>query len=123
MADFKNLIVWQRAHQLSIATVESVESIKGNAGSLIRNQVLRSILSIQSNIAEGSSKRSDRDFARYIRIAMGSATESENHFLLLRDLNLIEVTVFDKLDKLLAEVGKMLNKFEQRLSDDADLAY
>jgi four helix bundle protein len=54
---------------------------------------------------------------------MGSATESENHFLLLRDLNLIEVTVFDKLDKLLAEVGKMLNKFEQRLSDDADLAY
>jgi four helix bundle protein len=123
MADFKNLIVWQKAHQLSIATVESVESIKGNAGSLIRNQVLRSILSIQSNIAEGSSKRSDRDFARYIRIAMGSATESENHFLLLRDLNLIEVTVFDKLDKLLAEVGKMLNKFEQRLSDDADLAY
>jgi four helix bundle protein len=123
MADFKNLIVWQKAHQLSIATVESVESIKGNAGSLIRNQVLRSILSIQSNIAEGSSKRSDRDFARYIRIAMGSATESENHFLLLRDLDLIEVTVFDKLDKLLAEVGKMLNKFEQRLSDDADLAY
>src|SRR5690242_17044626 len=100
MADFKNLIVWQKAHQLSIATVESVESIKGNAGSLIRNQVLRSILSIQSNIAEGSSKRSDRDFARYIRIAMGSATESENHFLLLRDLDLIEVTVFDKLDKL-----------------------
>ncbi|MGE5749864.1 MAG: four helix bundle protein [Gemmatimonas sp.] len=80
------------------------------------------MLSIQSNIAEGSSKRSDRDFALYVRISMGSATESENHMILLRDLQLIDEESFNELDKQLDEVGKMLSGFEKRLTRDASSA-
>ena len=56
---------------------------------------------------------------RYIRISLGSAAEAENHLILLRDLNLIDVDVFERIDKKLDEVGKLLSAFERRLSDDA----
>jgi hypothetical protein len=48
VADFKNLVAWQKSHKVSIATIAAAESIHGNAGTLIRNQLIRSMLSIQS---------------------------------------------------------------------------
>jgi four helix bundle protein len=115
MADFRSLLVWQKANKLSVQTVEVVESIRGNAGSILRGQLLRSIFSIQANIAEGSSKRSDRELARYIRIALGSSTESANHLILLRDLGLMDEECFTSLNSKLAEVGRMLSGLEKRL--------
>ena len=79
-------------------------------------QLLRATFSIQANIAEGSSKRSDREFARYIRIALGSSTESANHLILLHDLGAIDDTVFASLDSKQDDVGKMLSGLEKRLS-------
>ena len=116
MADFKKLVVWQKANKLSVATAEVVESMKGNAGSILRGQLLRSTFSIQANIAEGSSKRSDREFARYVRIALGSSTESANHLILVRDLGLINDPCFTSLNSQLDEVGKMLSGLEKRLT-------
>lgn len=115
MADFRNLIVWQKANNLSVATAEAVEGMRGNAGSILRGQLLRSIFSIQANIAEGSSKRSDREFARYVRIALGSSTESANHLILVRDLGLIDDSCFASLSSKLEEVGRMLSGLEKRL--------
>src|SRR5688500_7146728 len=75
MADFRKLLVWQKANKLSVATAKTVETIRGSASAaILRGQLLRSTFSIQANIAEGSSKRSDREFARYVRIALGSST-------------------------------------------------
>jgi four helix bundle protein len=115
MADFRNLVVWQKANKLSVATAEAIESIRGNAGSILRGQLLRSTFSIQSNIAEGSSKRSDREFARYVRIALGSSTESANHLILMHDLGLLDDSSFTNLNTRLDEVGKMLSGLEKRL--------
>lgn len=115
MGDFRNLIVWQKANKLSVATAEAVEGMRGNTGSILRRQLLRSIFSIQANIAEGSSKRSDREFARYVRIALGSSTESANHLILVRSLRLIDEECFTSLNSKLDEVGKMLSGLEKRL--------
>src|SRR5688500_11750856 len=123
MADFRNLLVWQNANKLSVATAEAVESFRGNAGSILRRQLLRSTFSIQANIAEGSSKRSDREFARYVRIALGSSTESANHLILVRDLGLIDDTTFTSLNSKLDEVGKMLTGLEKRLRGPDDPPY
>ena len=120
MADFRSLLVWQKANQLSVQTVEVVESIRGNAGSILRGQLLRSIFSIQANIAEGSSKRSDREFARYIRIALGSSTESANNLILVRDLGLMDEACFTSLSSKLDEVGRMLSGLEKRLRGPDD---
>ena len=120
MADFRSLLVWQKANKLSVQTAEAVEGIRGNAGSIIRGQLLRSTFSIQSNIAEGSSKRSDREFARYVRIALGSSTESANHLILARDLGLMDDACFASLYSRLDEVGKMLSGLEKRLRGPPD---
>lgn len=120
MGDFRKLAVWQKANKLSVAMAEAVEGIRGHAGSVLRRQLLRSTFSIQSNIAEGSSKRSDREFARYVRIALGSSTESANHLILVRDLGLIDNTCFTSLNSKLDEVGKMLSGLEKRLRGPED---
>jgi len=123
MADFRNLVVWQKANKLSVTTAEAVEGMRGHAGTILRGQLLRSIFSIQANIAEGSSKRSDRDFARYVRIALGSSTESANHLILVRDLKLIDDACFAILSSKLDEVGKMLSGLEKRLRGPEDPPY
>ena len=115
MADFRKLLVWQKANKLSVLTAETVEGIRGTAATILRSQLLRSTMSIQANIAEGSSKRSDREFARYVRIALGSTTESANHLILLRDLGAIDDNRFSSLDSSLDEIGKMLTGLEKRL--------
>jgi len=121
MSDFKNLRVWREAHQLTLDTVRACEEITGSVGTLVRNQWVRSTMSIPSNIAEGSAKRSDREFARFVRIALGSATESENHLILAHDLQLIEDEQYELLDKRTHDVQKMLSGFEDKLTRDASV--
>lgn len=124
MADFRNLRVWRKANALSLATARAVEKLRGPSASLLRVQLLRSTFSIQANIAEGSSKRSDREFARYIRIALGSSTESANHLILLRDLGAIDDSVFASLHAMQEAVGKMLSGLENKLGEaDPDVPH
>jgi len=120
VADFKNLLVWQKANKLSVATVKAVEGIRGETAAILRKQLLRSTFSIQANVAEGSSKKSDKEFARYVRIALGSTTESANHLILMHDLELMDDARFNFLDARLDEVGKMLSGLEKRLRGDDD---
>jgi four helix bundle protein len=118
MADFRKLRVWQEANALSAATAAAVEGMRGIAGSILRVQLLRATFSIQANIAEGSSKKSDREFARYIRIALGSSTESANHLILLSTLGILDSAAFAMLSARQETVGKMLNGLERRLSEE-----
>ena len=87
MSYYRKLEVWQKAFGLTVDTIREADNIVGRTGSLVRDQMVRSVLSIPSNIAEGSAKRSDREFARFVRIALGSATETENHLLVISALN------------------------------------
>jgi four helix bundle protein len=123
MADFRNLRVWRKARRLSVLTAETVEKVRGgDSAAILRRQLLRSTFSIQANIAEGSSKRSDKEFARYLRIALGSVTESANHVILMHDLALLDEADFTSLDSKLDVVGKMLRGLEKRLRGDDDEA-
>jgi four helix bundle protein len=120
MADFKNLKVWEKAHRFSVDAVRASVGMNGVAGSHLKNQFLRSAMSIPANIAEGSAKQSDREFARFVRIALGSATETENHLLLARDLKLIDSNHYESLNQQIQDIRKMLTGLAKRLSSDAD---
>jgi four helix bundle protein len=120
MADFKKLTVWQKARELTVATIVACDEMSGTTATLVRGQLVRAIMSVPANIAEGSAKRSDREFARFVRIALGSATESENHLIIANDLQLIENGIFDNLTAQIENVRKMLTGLEKRLSGDAD---
>jgi four helix bundle protein len=68
----------------------------------------RSSQSIPTNIAESCGRNSDPDFARFLTIAMGSASELEYQLLLAHDLQLIEKISHEKQKSALIEVKKML---------------
>ena len=119
MSDFKNLRVWQEAHQFTVATILASAKIRGSVGILVRNQLVRAAMSVPANIAEGSAKRSDREFARFARIALGSATEAENHLILARALNLIDQKKFADLESQVQSVQRMLSGLEDKLTRDA----
>lgn len=109
MSDFKSLEVWQLAHQLTLGTFRVTRSLRDADGILVRNQLLRSVMSIPANIAEGSGKQSDAEFARYLRISMGSSSEAEYHVILAADLELITREQERALTTQIIRVRKMLS--------------
>ena len=121
MSDFKKLKVWQDARELAVITIRVSDAMSGSSASpIVRSQLIRAIMSVPANIAEGSAKRSDREFARFIRIALGSITESENHLIIANDLNLLNASDAEALTAKIETVRKMLTGLDKRLTGDAE---
>jgi four helix bundle protein len=68
----------------------------------------RAAVSVGANIAEGSCRGGDVDFARFLQMAAGSASELEYHLLLARDLELLEAPDYQRLSDGTVEVKRML---------------
>jgi four helix bundle protein len=71
----------------------------------------RAVVSIPTNIAEGSGKQTEKEFARYLSIAAGSTSETEYLLILFKDLEFIKETVATDLIMEINEIKKMLNAF------------
>ena len=115
MRDFKELKVWQKSHALALAvykatTVFPKEEIYG-----LTSQIRRSSASIPANIAEGCGRGGEIEFARFLRIASGSASELEYHLLLSRDIGLLKSADYDDIVGEVIEVKKMLTIFIKKL--------
>lgn len=74
-------------------------------------------VSVASNIAEGCGRQGERELARFLSIAAGSASEAEYQLLLARDLGYIVASDHKRLDESVNEVKRMLNGFIQRLAN------
>lgn len=91
MQNFRNLQVWQKAHQLALNTYDiSAYLLKPEAWPL-RDQILRATISIPSNIAEGTGRGSDPDFRRFLWHSVGSCNELDSQLLLGHDLSSFRV--------------------------------
>ena len=86
MRDFRDLQVWQKAHRLVLEVYAATRSFPTDERYGLTAQVRRSAASVPTNIAEGCGRDGERDLARFISIAAGSASETEYHLLLARDL-------------------------------------
>ncbi len=73
----------------------------------LRSQIRRSSVSIMANIAEGQGRRSDKEFANFLNISIGSTAETKSHLYIALDLNYITQNDFKELYDSLDEVGKM----------------
>ena len=116
MKDFRKLLVWQKAHQLTLEVYKAVTSFPTEELFGLTSQMKRSSSSISTNIAEGCGRRSEKDFARFLVISFGSASELEYQIILGTDLNFIKI---DKNEKLLAqvqEIKKMLSSLIYKLN-------
>ncbi|MBC8086864.1 MAG: four helix bundle protein [Phycisphaerae bacterium] len=117
MADFKQLLVWQRAHALSIRISLTSRQIRGAHHLSLRSQMVRAAQSVPANIVEGRDQPSDRAFSKFLRIALNSANELESHLITARDLRAIPKADFDAITSELQEVQRMLHGFVRRLKD------
>jgi len=74
-------------------------------------------MSIPTNIVEGRGKKTDRDFARYLGYALGSACELEYHITLARDIGAISEGDFNSLMRQVVDIKRMLHGLIDRLSE------
>jgi four helix bundle protein len=115
MQDFRNLKIWQRSHQLVLSLYKLTAKFPKDEVYALTSQIRRAAASIPANIAEGCVKGSDADFARFLHIALGSASELDYHLLLSRDLSYCTGAEYDGFSKELHEIRSMLGSLLLRL--------
>lgn len=81
----------------------------------LTSQLRRAISSVPTNICEGCGRKTNADFARFLQISVGSASEVEYELLLAHDLNYLTDNEYDNFNKEIVEIRKMLNKFIKKL--------
>jgi four helix bundle protein len=116
MQDYRNLKVWQRAHEMTLRLYRMTTTFPPDERYGLTSQIRRAAASIPANIAEGSARNSDKDFARFVHIAMGSAAELDYHLLLAHDLDFMDSKSHQDAATELSEIRRMLNAFSQKLT-------
>ena len=119
MKDFRQLKVWQRAHQLVLELYPITASFPRSEAYGLTSQIRRAAVSIPSNLAEGCGRNGDAELARFCHIACGSASELEYQLLLARDLKLIRPDDYEKLALQATEIKRMLTVFVQKLTAES----
>lgn len=118
MKDFRELKVWQKAHQLTLTVYQLTAAFPREELYGLTSQLRRSCSSIPANLAEGCGRNGDAEFARFCSIAMGSASEVEYHLLLARDLKLIPPKDYEAMAQRVTELKRMLTALFQKLTAD-----
>lgn len=116
MKNFKKLTVWQRSMELAKAVSSIVERLPNEERYTYRDQLVRCSISIPSNIAEGSSRDSRKDFKRFLQIALGSSFELETQMLLLLENDYFTKSELEVVFSKNEEVQKMLQTLMKRLT-------
>jgi four helix bundle protein len=116
VSDFKKLHVWQKAHTLSLCVDRASKEIRGGRYASLRSQIFRAATSIPANIAEGRRQESEKDFSRFLKYALNSASELEYHLILARDTKVISEEAYVSLVSQTIRVRKMLYSLLKRLS-------
>lgn len=118
MQNFRDLKVWGKAHTVALEIYAATESFPAAERYGLTSQMRRAAVSIPANIAEGCVRGSDPDFARFLRMALGSASELEYLLLLTRDLKLLPDADYDDFLPDIEEVKRMLAALITRLKAD-----
>ncbi|OHB05084.1 MAG: four helix bundle protein [Candidatus Zambryskibacteria bacterium RIFCSPLOWO2_01_FULL_47_33] len=103
----KDLIVWQKGIKLCKVIYEVTEKFPKAEIYGITSQMRRSAVSIPSNIAEGRSRNTTKDFLHFLSIALGSASELETQLEIAKELSFLSEHKYIEINRLLAEVSKM----------------
>ncbi len=115
MIDFKTLRVWEAFHEITLRVYKMTQQFPSEELYGLTVQMRRSAASVPTNIAEGCGRHTDPDLAKFLTIAMGSASELEYQLLLARDLKYIEPDDYQNIIQQLITAKRMLNTFLQKV--------
>jgi four helix bundle protein len=108
MRNYRELEVWEKSHKLTVALYKLSRAFPKEELYGLTSQLRRAAVSIGANLAEGYGRRTAAELARFVRIAMGPASELDYHLLLCRELEFITVVEYERQSKELIRVRKML---------------
>ena len=108
MQDFKQIKAWQRARALGVVLHKGTRHFADHDAASLRSQLNRSAKTIAATIVEGCGAATNKEFARYLDIAIKSANETEHHLLDARDLDLISTDAWRRLTDETVEIRKMI---------------
>jgi four helix bundle protein len=113
MRDFKKLQVWDKGLELAKRSYALCQKLKDKNHFVLADQIARSSISIPSNIAEGCSRTSEKEYNRFLEISIGSAFELETQLYIAEDFS--EKELIGELTNSALEVQRMINGLIQSL--------
>src|SRR3982074_1960561 len=115
MQGFRELKVRHKAHDLTLHVYKLTDGFPSTERYAMTSQIRRATVSVAANIAEGAVRSSDPDFARFLHMAIGSASEVDYYLLLSRDLDYMKAPAYDALNAKVQEIKRMLNALISRV--------
>jgi len=115
MEKFENLKVWQLSHKLAVDIYKETEEFPEIEKYGLISQIRRAAISVPTNIVEGSSRKSKKEFLRFLDIALGSCGEVTYHLILARDLSMLKSKTHEELRNGYQEISRMLNGLMTKL--------
>lgn len=115
MKDFKNLKIWQKGTNLVVDIYKTSQQFPAEELYGLTSQMRRSAVSIPSNIAEGSGRSSDKDFNRFLDVALGSSFELETQIIIAKKLSFLTENDFKVLTESVQEEQKMITGLQRSL--------
>jgi len=119
MQRFTELRVWQLGHAFAVQVYKTTASFPNDERFGLTAQLRRAATSVSSNIAEGSKRRTQADYARFLNIAEGSLAESESLLLLARDLEMASEADTEKLLEAVDPLARMLAVLRTKVEAEA----
>src|SRR5579864_4697233 len=116
---FRDLVVWQKAHQLTPDVYRTTADLPGEERYGLVAQMRSAAISIESNIAEGCGRGAHSELARFLQIARGSASELECQILVAKDLSLLSTETCLRLESSVTEIQRMLSALRLRVRAEA----
>lgn len=114
---FKELRVWQKAIELVTETYLATKEFPNEEIFGITSQIRRSAVSIPSNIAEGSGRKSKKEFSEFLGIALGSSFEFETQAIISKNIGYLSEVKFNQLEAEIQHIQNMIIKLQTTLED------
>ena len=115
MHNFRQLNIWDRSMDIAYDVINAASDFPNDYRFDITSQIKRSAISVPSNIAEGSARTTNKEFSRFIDIALGSAFELETQLILALRMGLLEKIKQDNFINDLIELQRMIAGFKKTL--------
>jgi four helix bundle protein len=109
MRNYRELEVWEKSHKLTLELYRMSRAFPKEELYGLTSQMRRAAVSIGANLAEGCGRRTSPELARFVRIAMGSASELDYHLLLCLDFSFITSEQYERAAKEPTRIRKMLS--------------
>ncbi len=112
MHNFRNLDIWRKAITLATEIYSATKSFPVSEQFGLASQIRRAAVSVAANIAEGSAKTSNKEFVRFLEIALGSIFELETELIVANNVGFVDKKSFDELSAKITELEKMTLSFK-----------